>query len=260
MPAVNCWSSDQDASLAAASQIQCETQRSRSVGLAGIDAEELKFRTSTEELALAVNVNEIFKRGGRGLIDFLEYCVLTVNKDLVFVYLVHEYQLRPTAIGATGLFDMFCAANAPAKISVVSLLPPKDRRLEMAIEIYRARPSAEGPNHAPAENSIASEHGTSENDALSPPEALPDDAAPASRHVPLPPRYLFDPIVQRITTDASASITAIEQNYDPTLTPHENLPDGRLNAGQRAFVEYTWLPIVRPHLVAAGFWRIATVA
>jgi hypothetical protein len=39
----------------------------------------------------------------------------------------------------------------------------------------------------------------------------------------------------------------------------ENLPGGRLSAGQRAFVETVWRPRVRPQLVAAGFWRAANL-
>jgi hypothetical protein len=32
-----------------------------------------------------------------------------------------------------------------------------------------------------------------------------------------------------------------------------------MTAGQKAFVENVWRPRVRPALVAAGFWRVATI-
>ena len=50
------------------------------------------------------------------------------------------------------------------------------------------------------------------------------------------------------------------RNYDPARTPMQTLPNGKMNAGQRQFVEQIWQQVLRPHLVAAGFWRIATVA
>jgi len=63
-----------------------------------------------------------------------------------------------------------------------------------------------------------------------------------------------------VQQDAQRRLTRISSTYDPTLTPEENLQGGRLNAGQRQFVENVWHPILKPRLVRAGFWRIATVA
>jgi len=75
------------------------------------------------------------------------------------------------------------------------------------------------------------------------------------------PRYLFDAVVNELTdTAAEETLAAILDHYDPDRSPHENLPGGRMSAGQRAFVEQVWEPRLRPYLVAAGFRRIANIA
>lgn len=51
----------------------------------------------------------------------------------------------------------------------------------------------------------------------------------------------------------------LASRYDPELEPEMNLPGGKLNAGQRYFVDKVWRPLARPRLVAAGFWQIATI-
>lgn len=220
---------------------------------------------------MLANVSEIFERGGRDLINFLEYCVLSINKDIVFLYVVGEYRLRPTASGATSIHDMFCAANAPAKISVHDLLAPKDVRLQRAVVAYRPPPPAaygsgqrEATEHGSAVDGSpmdsSSIDGSIVDGAWEDASAPEKPRTPIQRHVLLPPRYLFDSVAQKLLSDQSQMISAVAQAYDPALTPHENLPGGRLQAGQRAFVDNVWLPIVRPHLVAAGFWRLATVA
>jgi hypothetical protein len=186
---------------------------------------------------VAIDVTTVFERGGRELLDFLEYCVLSVKKDVLFVYLVREYRQRPVASGALAIYDMFCAAAAPARISAAGMLPPKDMRLEQSVAPLRRGvfPQSDSAGSVVAE-------------AL---EATPNL---------LPPRYLFDSLVQQLTASPDTVIATVQQTYDPSLTPHENLPGGQLTPGQRAFVEHVWSPIVRPHLVTAGFWRIATVA
>ena len=70
--------------------------------------------------------------------------------------------------------------------------------------------------------------------------AQPSESLPS--HVLLPPRYLFDAVVQKLISDQREMISQVEQAYEPALTPHENLPGGRLQAGQRAFVDNVWLP------------------
>lgn len=189
---------------------------------------------------MAIGTNEIFERGGRDLIDLLEHCVLSVNMDALLLYLIREYRFQPRASGAIALHDLFCADGAPARISEITVIPPKEMRLERTIAALRQPPQS--PN---SENPNGSESG--DQDAGRPP-------------VGLPPRYLFDPIANQLTSGPDTKVAQLEQCYDPDLTPVENLPGGALTAGQRAFVNNLWTPIVRPHLVSAGFWRVATVA
>ncbi len=54
-------------------------------------------------------------------------------------------------------------------------------------------------------------------------------------------------------------IRRIRETYDPALEPVENLPGGKMTAGQRMFVERVWRPKLRPHLVQAGFLRVASI-
>jgi hypothetical protein len=193
------------------------------------------------EATVPVEVMTVFKRGGRELIDLLEFCVLSVNKDSLFLFLTQEYQQRPTADAAVALYAMFCAAGSPATISPSGLLPPKDMRLENAIAPFRN-------NLLIRQQQLGADHADADGD---PPECTPPL---------LPPRYLFDVLVPPITHGEETAIARLGRSYDPALTPHANLPGGRVSEGQRAFVEHIWSPIVRPTLVSAGFWRIATVA
>ena len=75
---------------------------------------------------MAVNVGEVFARGGKGLIDLLEFCVISVRMDPVFVFLAGEFRARPTAQGAVALYELFCARDAPARLSALRALPPYD--------------------------------------------------------------------------------------------------------------------------------------
>jgi len=70
---------------------------------------------------------------------------------------------------------------------------------------------------------------------------------------------LFDPIARSVQNDAEGAFARLELRFNPQLSPHENLPGGRMNAGQRYFVEKIWQPVVRRRLVTAGFWRIANI-
>jgi hypothetical protein len=182
-----------------------------------------------------LDVKGILKRGGRGQIDLLEFCVLSINTDALFAYCVDEYRLRPQAAAAVALHDVFCAADAPARISATAALPPKDVRIERAVHAFRVP--------APRE---AVDRGR--------PDPKPQ-AAPS-----LPPKYLFDSVIQTLTCGGGSPWRRLTTSYDPEKTPHENLPGGKLTAPQRAFVDHVWTPIVRPRLVAAGFWKLATIA
>jgi len=175
---------------------------------------------------MAVEIDKVFTRGGRELIDFLSFCVLSVETDPLFLFLAREFRTLPTAAGAVALFDAFCAANAPARISVSSAIPPFDLRIGHAVEALRAALAGAGVPPPPP---------------------------------PLPPRYLFDAVVADVRSIAAERIAAVARRFDPDRTPLENLPGGRLTAGQRFFVEQVWQPRVRPMLVGAGFRRIANI-
>ena len=168
------------------------------------------------------NINEFFGRGGKPLLDFLDYCVRSIQMDLVFLFLVREYRDSRTAAKAVALYDMFCAPNAPGRISVGHALPPYDVRLRETI-----RP-------------------------------LAMNLAQSSTPPLSPPKYLFDSLAGEIELRSPSLHKARE--YKPNRTAVENLPGGKMTPVQRHFVEKIWEPIIRPRLVSAGFWRMTTIA
>ena len=182
---------------------------------------------------MPVDIDEVFCEGGSGLIDLLNYCVFSVQLDPVFAYLVHDYRGTPTPPRALALYEMFCTPRSPARLKADRALPPWDLRIERAIAPVRQEwARAQAP-------------------------AGEDDEGPL-RPVN-PPSQLFDFIVCRLGEDPAGPWQAVARHFDPGRTPQENLPGSRLNAGQRAFLEKVWQARVRPQLVAAGFWRIATI-
>ncbi|MCA9139179.1 MAG: hypothetical protein KDB00_20540 [Planctomycetales bacterium] len=198
---------------------------------------------------MAIKTVQVFARGGRELIDLLSHCVLSVNTDALFLYLVREYQLHPQATRAIALYDVFCGAQAPARISDTSLIAPRDVRLQNNINEIRAAIVAVEAFRESQQPDVLSEEPNPES---------PEETDRRPPTIPLPPHYLFDPVANQLA-GVSGKLVHLETHYDPTLSPLENLPGGELNAGQRAFVENVWTPRVRPYLVSAGFWRIATV-
>ena len=158
---------------------------------------------------------EIFARGDRPLIDFLDYSIRSIQPDLLFMFLVRDYQSIPSAPKAVALYDMFCAPGAPGRISSRTLLPPFDLRLAKAI-------------------------------------------TPLIGSTLLPPKYLFD----FLSTDLAKNSPSLKKirRYRLDRSPVENLPNARMTAPQRHFVDKIWEPIIRPRLVAAGFWRVGTIA
>jgi hypothetical protein len=183
---------------------------------------------------VSFDVSEVFDRGGRELIDLLEYCVLSMKFDVLFVFAAREYRMGPSVPAALALYDVFCAPAAPAPLTVRSLLPPRDLRLPHLVEPLR-RLLERAQLHAA--------------DSEGPLPVLP---APAS--------HLFDHLASRLATDPEGAMARLGGEYDPRLEPVENLPGGRMTAGQRAFVENVWRLSVRPWLVASGFRRMANVA
>ena len=181
-----------------------------------------------------VDITEILERGGAPRHAFLRYCVLSMNMEPMFVFLAQEYRLRPGHAAALALFDVFCARQASARLRAYELLPPRELLVEAAIAGIRAQWTQ-----------------------MQSPE--PPDEASAIR-LATPSRNLFDAIVRGVLQDANGPLARVSSTYDPALTPEENLPGGKMSEGQRHFVENVWHPIVKPRLVAAGFWQIATVA
>lgn len=187
---------------------------------------------------MAVDIPSTLSRGGRELVDFLEYCVLCQKLDPMFAFLAGEYRLRPTALGAIALYDVFCAPGAQGRVSVTAFLPPRRLALKQHVEQHRAGLLA------------------AEDAAAAPPPEGDDDSVP--RPLPAPGNYLFDELVAEVKR--GQQYREVSTSFDPTRTPRENLPGGTLSAGQRSFVEFVWQPGLRPYLVSAGFRRIANIA
>ena len=182
---------------------------------------------------VGADIESIFRSGGKGLVDLLEYCARSVQMEPIFVFLVGEYRVAPTATKALALYDVFCAPQALGRISAPEVLPPLDLRILGAmapLQRWLAQSSARGPDSAAG---------------LSP---------------PLPARFHFDFIVAHLQADPTGSLKRICQSYDPSRTPWANLPGGNMTPGQRAFIEKVWEPVLRPRLVEAGFRRIANIA
>jgi hypothetical protein len=172
-------------------------------------------------LGMALNLDSMMDRGGRRLLDLLEYCIRSVQIDPVFLFLVRDYRLAATPAKALVLYESFCQPRALARLSVHEALPPYNLRFEAGMRQLIARPGQAGSA--------------------------------------LAPRELFDGVAAQVAAK-SIAIRRIRRNYRVRRSPTENLPEGRMNEAQRHFVDRVWEPIVRPRLKAAGFWRIAAVA
>jgi hypothetical protein len=184
-----------------------------------------------EVKGMAIDLDEVFSKGGKPSLDVLHYCVLAVQPEPLFAFLVRDYAAAPTAAKAVALYDVFCDPGAEARLGCVAALPPRELRLAQLI--------------APLRQALQNVHKT------------PADADNPT-FVPLPPRHLFDELLRHVRD--MDTLKRLADEYDPSRTPQENLPGGKMNAGQRFFVERVWRPRLRPRLVAAGFWRLATVA
>ena len=180
-----------------------------------------------------MDVAEILTRGGAPRIGLLRYCAMSVTMEPVFVFLTQEYRLRPTHVGALALYDVFCAPEAPARIKAGDALPPRNLPLVAAIQSIRGQWAYLQGAGQPREEAGVS--------------------------ITTPYRNLFDPIARSVQNDAEGAFARLELRFNPQLSPQENLLGGKMNAGQRYFVEKIWRPVVRPRLVAAGFWHIANI-
>lgn len=181
---------------------------------------------------MAIDLDETISAGGKPLIDLLDYSVRAVQPDVFFVFLVQEYRQFPTTPKAVALYEIFCAPSAPARLSCTEMLPPVHLQIEAAVR--------------PLQLNLAQVAAAQAAGNVAPPLILP-------------PRYVFDAIVLHLR-EKSPSLQAVERDCQPHRTPVENLPEGRMSAGQRHFVEKVWEPKLRPWLVASGFRRMASIA
>jgi|tagenome__1003787_1003787.scaffolds.fasta_scaffold20565808_2 hypothetical protein len=173
---------------------------------------------------MAMDIDELFRRGDRPLIEFLQFCVYTRRVEPLFAFLVGEYRQNPTAPRAEALYDLFVATKAPARLAATDLLPPENLRIDMGMRRLRAHPGS----------------GT---------------AGPF-----LPSRDLFDFIVDELHRDSEQGpLAEAARSFDPERTGLENLPEETVPDDHRGFVEGLWRPVIRRRLTAAGFWRIATI-
>ena len=179
---------------------------------------------------MAFDLDRVIERGGKNLIALLQHGVRAAHADLLFVFLVGEYRQAPTAAKALALYRSFCASDSPARLSDPKLLPPLN-------------PSLVG-SMRPLEESL---------------QPLAPGANPRVGSPPfLPSRQLFDQLASQIRA-SSAGLRALKRYYRMRKTPVQNLPGGKMTAGQRFFVDRIWQPVLKPRLVAAGFWRVASI-
>jgi hypothetical protein len=182
---------------------------------------------------MPVDVLEVFRTGGVGLIDFLVFCVLSVEMDPVFVFLAQEYRTFPSHDKAITLYDLFCAPGGLVRIGAWQLLSPRNMVLAQAVASIRKQ-----------------------REQLAGKAAVSDNAVPMTAT----PRYLFDALTSKLGDDPEGALVRLGSRYDPALTPQQNLPGGKLTAAQRVFVDKIWEQQARPALVQAGFRRIANIA
>jgi hypothetical protein len=181
---------------------------------------------------MAIDLDDVFARGGKPLIDLLQFAVCSVQPEPIFLCLVQAYRGQAAIPRALALFDVFCTAGSPACVRAPAVLPPRDLRLLRDVTPLRQ--------------------------ALETFQAAPPDAE--ERPVlPLPPRHLFDFIVAHLRNQPDGPLRRLAATYDLALSPVENLPGGRMSQGQRFFVDRVWQPRLRPQLVAAGFGRVAAI-
>jgi len=183
------------------------------------------------DFGVPIDLDAVFTRGGEELIALLDYSVRAVHCDVLFEFLVREYQQQPTGLKAVALYDGFCAPPAPARLSVPDVLPPQATQLEGALRPFQAN--------------VRQAEAARSNGTLVPPPLLP-------------PGYLFDSVAAQVR-QRSVAWEAVSRLYNPALSPIKNLPEGRMNAGQRHFVEKVWEPKLRPYLVSAGFRRVMSI-
>src|SRR4051812_20378528 len=159
---------------------------------------------------MAIDVQETFERGGKELLQLLDYCVRSIQMDPLFLFLVRDFRLAPTLPKAVALYEIFCAPKSLGRISVEESLPPRDFRLQEALRPLRLNwTRVEATRLFDEENRV-----------------------PAI----LPPRQLFDFVVSEVEKQSPA-MRRIERRYKPTQSSIENLTGGKMSEAQRHFVD-----------------------
>jgi hypothetical protein len=173
--------------------------------------------------AMAIDVDQVLSASDELQLELLNHCVYARRLEPLFVFLVADYRNHPSLARAHVLHQLFCRTGAPVRLGESRVLPPDDLRIERSIGLLPPLPAAGQP----------------------PVPFAPD-------------RAIFDFIAADLRRDGGP-LAALGAAFDPLLSAKENLPGGEMDAGQRAFVERVWRATVRPRLLGAGFWRVATL-
>jgi len=184
-------------------------------------------------------LQRLLDAGGTDRLNLIRFGVISATVEPVFLFLVSEFRLRPTATAAHALYDAFCAPQAPARLATLEALPPRDLRLLTAIGAFSDAHSGAREMH----------------------DVTHTESPPSSRTVVAntPGRNLFDPLVSALWAQPEGVLQRLERDYDAALSPEANLPGGRQSAAQRNFVDRVWCGRLRPRLVAAGFWQLSSI-
>lgn len=184
------------------------------------------MQPSTQPL---LDIPATLAQGGEGSVALLQFCLRSGQLEPLFLALVKEYQQRPNHLAALTLYDLFCAPNAPARLSVAHALPPQDLKLAGMMPLLRAQWTQ-----------MQSREPVDEEKRL---------------YIAQPQRTLFDSVLAALP----AAFVPVAAQFDPGKRVNDSLPGGRLSAGQRNWINQVWLKQVRPKLTAAGFWRVGTL-
>lgn len=184
---------------------------------------------------MAISVRQEASSGGANLVQLCEFCVCSAQMDPLFVILACDYQMLPANKKALALFDTFCSDIAPKRLTTLISSRPVSGQLVTEIEKLRTpiRVAADTDSQNESEGPVYVEF----------------------QHQPA--KYLFDDLVRGVV-EGSSEYTATETHYDASLTPHENLPGGKMTDSQRHFVDQVW-PAMRSTLVLGGFTRMASI-
>ncbi len=202
---------------------------------------------------MGIDVEATFARGGKELLDFLSFCVMSYHMEPLFAFFHREFAFRRTPERALVLYDCFCAAGAPARMRAGDgLLPPHNVRFAVEMESLRRDVArfASGVNGVPDEMA-ASPSGTVDSPGLV-------EARSRSPGILAPTRH-FNQLIAQLSAGPGNPIAAPGLRYNPDLTPAANLPEGRMSPSARAFVDNVWRPRVAPILIAAGFRQAANL-